>query len=98
MNVVYAGATDLAARLPYAHFLATFYGPIGHRSRLDLDEIDYGIGHGVGKTLRGCVSRPLFGHAIAVDASRQALLDEAAALLSDAGPVRVPAGMGGHRG
>lgn len=83
MNVIFSGATDAGHRLPYAHFLATYYAPVIHHTRGDLAEIDYGIGHGAGKVLRGCVARQLYGHAFGVGAERHRAQAEAAGLLAD---------------
>ncbi len=84
MHVVYTGSSDAAQTLPFAHFLATFHGPIQSASRNALDEIDYGIGHSDGKVFRGCRSQQLFGHVIGIGTERQSLLGQASRLLAAA--------------
>jgi predicted N-acyltransferase len=82
LNVVYAGRSDAVEDVPYAHFLATFHGPIRYAPGHGISEIDYGIGHTEGKVLRGCRLVQLYGHAIGVGDRRQGLLRQATALLS----------------
>ncbi|WP_030720101.1 GNAT family N-acetyltransferase [Streptomyces griseus] len=82
LHVVYSGTRKVAHQMPFAHFLATYYAVVQHNGRGSLDEIDYGIGHGSGKALRGCRGRVLQGHALAVDARIAPRLTEAAGLLS----------------
>lgn len=81
-HVVYAGATDAGHALPYAHFGAVFYAVVERTGRDQLDEVDYGIGHGEGKALRGCAHRALSGHAIGLDPATSDLLHGAARLLA----------------
>ncbi len=83
VHVVYTGTTALGRQLPFAHFLATFYAVIRHAGRAELDEIDYGIGHGAGKRLRGCQGRPTYGYALGVDSALRPALARAAALLTE---------------
>lgn len=82
MHLVYTGSVEEAYDLPYAHFIAAYYAPAQYLGSRLLDEIDYGIGHGGGKALRGCRGIPVYGHAVGVDPGRTALLREAAGLLS----------------
>lgn len=82
LTMIYAGVTDAGHALPYAYFAAAFYAVVEHTDRNVLEEIDYGIGHGRGKLLRGCSATPLAGHALGLDDRRNAQLREAAALLS----------------
>jgi hypothetical protein len=81
MHVVYTG---MAYRVPLIHFLATFYAIFQHVSMRDLDEIDYGIGHGTSKALRGCRPVPVFGHTIGTDQARNKLLKAAGEMLQAA--------------
>jgi len=61
-HVVYAGTVRTGRAVPFAHFLATFYAVCQHVSAADTDEIDYGIGPGAGKALRGCHPALMSGH------------------------------------
>jgi hypothetical protein len=86
MHVVYTGTTRAGRALPFVHFLACFYAVIQDVRRGDLDEIDYGIGHGAGKRLRGCHGRPTYGYALTGDPDRRATVARAAALLVECAP------------
>jgi predicted N-acyltransferase len=95
MNVIFSGTTERGHMLPFAHFLATYYAPAMYSTRGELDEIDYGIGHGVGKLLRGCGARQLYAHAFGVGQQRHYALAQAVRLLAGgAGPGQGPAGPG----
>jgi len=82
LTVVYSGASDAGFATPYAHFVAAYYAVIQSVGPADLDEIDYGIGHGEEKSLRGCRPAPLHGHVVAADSERRRLLGIAARWLS----------------
>jgi hypothetical protein len=86
MHVVYTGTTRRGQELPFVHFLVTFYAVIRDVRRANLDDIDYGIGHGAGKGLRGCLSVPTHGYALSGDPDRRPVLARAAALLAECGP------------
>ena len=83
LQILMSGATERGHDLPYAHFAGTFYAPIQDATTADLDEIDYGIGHGTGKMLRGARPRMLSCHAIGTDPVSSRLLATAARLLTD---------------
>jgi hypothetical protein len=86
MHVVYTGTTRRGQDLPFVHFLVTFYAVIRDVRRADLDDIDYGIGHGAGKAFRGCLSVPTHGYALSGAPGHRPVLARAAALLTECGP------------
>jgi hypothetical protein len=81
LHMVYAGALGAGRPAPFGHFLATFYAVFQHICAADTDEIDYGIGHGTGKALRGCRPTLMFGHTHGVGAERGELLRQGGRLL-----------------
>jgi hypothetical protein len=84
MHVLYSGIDPAAGTVPFAHFLATFYAVVADVRAGEVREIDYGIGHGAGKALRGCRPVTMFGHTVGVDPRRNALLRLGGALLRGA--------------
>lgn len=83
LHVVYAGTVSAGRQVPFAHFLAAFYAVFQHVCASDTDEVDYGIGHGVAKALRGCRPGLMSGHTHGVDTERNELLRLGGRLLHD---------------
>jgi hypothetical protein len=65
---------------PLTHFETTFYAPITLATDVDVEHIDYGIGHLRGKALRGCELHALHGWARAFDPNLDDLVGRAARL------------------
>lgn len=91
LQVLYSGVTEHGERLPFAHFVASYYAPAEHVGKRELDRIDYGIDHGTAKAFRGCRPEALHGHVVGLDPTAGELLATGARLLREAGTHR-PAG------